>query len=70
MGLEWNDGGFEEFERQLNEQFSDGVKVPLDGSEVDAIRSVKEQLEAMGAEPNDLEVGKMVREVRESNRAD
>ena len=26
MGLEWNDGGFEEFERQLNEQFSDGLR--------------------------------------------
>jgi hypothetical protein len=67
VGLEWNKDGLSELQRQLEEQFSGGVNVPLGGSEEDAIRSVKEQLHAMGVTPNDAEIARIVRGVRESN---
>lgn len=70
MGLEWNEDGLSELQRQLEEQFSGGLDVPLGGSEEDAIRSVKEQLDAMGVTPNDAEIAKIVHDVRESNQRD
>jgi hypothetical protein len=66
VDLEWNDDGLEKLQRQLEEQFSGGIEAPLGGSEEDAVRSVKEQLVAMGTAPNDAEIAKMVREVREA----
>lgn len=51
-------------EQDLQHQFSAGIQIPLGGSEEDAIRSVKDQLEGMGVKPNDSEVEKMVRDRR------
>jgi hypothetical protein len=61
-----NEAGMAQLERQLQEQFSAGIQVPLEGSDADAIASVKDQLKNMGAEPNDAEVEKIVRDVREA----
>jgi hypothetical protein len=62
--FEINEEGMREFERQLEKQFSAGIQIPLDGSEDEAIRSVKDQLKKMGLTPNDAEVEKMVRGAR------
>jgi hypothetical protein len=59
-----NKAGMDKLQRDLEEQFSAGIQIPADGSEDDAIRSVKDQLEQMGVTPNDSEVRKMVRDVR------
>ncbi|WP_062894950.1 hypothetical protein [Mycobacterium avium] len=66
FNFELNKAGIEQFERDLQERFSAGIQIPLGGSEDDAIRSVKDQLEKMGVTPNDSEVQKLVREARES----
>ncbi len=44
------------FERGLEESLSMDIQIPQDGSEDEAIRSVKEQIEKTGATPNDSEV--------------
>ena len=41
-----------------------GWKVPVDGSEADAVRAVEKQMRAGGMEPNRAGVKKLVREVR------
>lgn len=66
MTLEWDEDGLEGLQRQLEMQFSDGLQVPLDGSEEDAIRSVTDQLRIMGVMSNDEEVVKIVRKPRDS----
>ncbi|CAN5875500.1 hypothetical protein BH09ACT7_BH09ACT7_29020 [soil metagenome] len=66
--FEINEEGMRQLEREPQEKFSAGIQVPLGGSEADAIESVKEQLRGMGAEPNDAEVAKIVREARETHR--
>jgi hypothetical protein len=48
MEIEWNEDGLAEFERQVKDQLSGDVEVPLDGSEDDAIRSVIQQLQSKG----------------------
>jgi hypothetical protein len=60
-----NKAGMKKLERDLEKQFSGGIQIPLDGSEAEAIRSVKDQLNNMGVTPNDSEVQKMVRDARE-----
>ena len=62
--FEWNEDGLQKLERQLQEQFSGGINVPLEGSEDDAIRSVIDQLTAMGVTPNEAAIAEKVREVR------
>jgi hypothetical protein len=59
-----NKAGMDKLQRDLEKQFSGGIEIPLDGSEEDAIRSVKDQLKEMGATPNDSEVEKLVRDAR------
>ena len=59
-----NKAGMDNLERDLQEKFASGVQVPRGGSEADAIASVKDQLIRRGATPNDAEVEKMVRDVR------
>ena len=54
----------EKLERYLQEEFCAGVQIPLDGSESEAIRSVRDQLTTMGVTPNDSEVEKIVRNAR------
>jgi hypothetical protein len=66
--FEINEAGMQQLERELQERFSAGLQVPLEGSEADAIESVKDQLRSMGAEPNDAEVEKIVRDVREAQK--
>lgn len=66
--FEINEEGMQQLERQLQERLSPGIQVPLAGSEADAIESVKEQLRGMGAEPNDAEVAKIVRNAREAHQ--
>ncbi len=46
-------------------QFAD-LRVPLGGSEDEAIRSVTEQLTSMGVTPNEAPVQKIVRQARDS----
>jgi hypothetical protein len=59
-----NKAGMDKLQRDLEEQFSAGIQIPADGSEDDAIRSVNYQLEQRGVTPNDSEVRKIVRDVR------
>jgi hypothetical protein len=56
-----------EFNRDFLDRLSKGFRVPLDGTEHDAILSVKDQFKAMGLTPADAEVAKMVHDAR--NRA-
>jgi hypothetical protein len=56
--------GMEKLERYLQEEFCAGVQIPLDGSESEAIRSVRDQLTTLGVTPNDSEVEKIVRNAR------
>lgn len=53
---------------ELNPRFlqglSEGFRIPLDGTEQDAILSLKQQLEAIGLTPDDAGVAKMVHEAR------
>jgi hypothetical protein len=62
-GFKINPAGIKKLERDIQKKIP-GVQVPLDGSEDDAIRSVKDQLKKMGATPNDSNVRKIVREAR------
>lgn len=64
--FEINEAGIEKLTHDLEQRFSAGIQIPLEGSEADAIRSVKEQLEKMGLTPDDSAVEKLVREARES----
>ncbi|APE17771.1 hypothetical protein BOH72_23420 [Mycobacterium sp. WY10] len=66
-GFEINEAGMAQLQQELEQHFSGGLQVPLGGSEEDAIRSVKEQLEALGATPDHAEVERMVRETRETH---
>jgi hypothetical protein len=61
-----NKAGTKKLEQDLEKQFSDGIQIPVGGSEAEAVRSVKDQLKKMGATPNDSEVRKMVRDTRKS----
>jgi len=63
--FEINEAGMQQLERELQERFSAGIQVPLEGSEVDAIQSVKDQLTSMGATRNDAEVERIVRDARQ-----
>jgi hypothetical protein len=69
MGFEWNNDGLEKLQRQLQEQFSGGVDIPLDGSEDEAIWSVINQLQGKGLTTNDAEIAKWVRDHRAANQA-
>ncbi|MFN6544743.1 hypothetical protein [Mycolicibacterium nivoides] len=60
-----NRADMRQLQRDLEKSLSSGVRVPLDGSEADAIRSVKDQLKKMGATPDDGEVRKIVRKARQ-----
>ncbi|WP_238963860.1 hypothetical protein KN248_013000 [Mycobacterium paraintracellulare] len=62
--FEINKAGMEQLERELQEQFSAGLQIPLEGSEDDAVRTVVQQLSNMGATPNEPEVRRIVREAR------
>jgi hypothetical protein len=64
--FEINEAGIEKLTRDLEQRFSAGIQIPLEGPETDAILSVKEQLEKMGLTPDDSAVEKLVREARES----
>lgn len=62
--LKPNKAGMAKLQRDLENKFSGGVQVPAGGSEADAVKSVKDQLKAMGVTPNDAAVAKMVRDAR------
>jgi hypothetical protein len=62
--INFNKDGMDQLQRDLEEQFSAGVKIPLDGSEEDAIQSVKDQLTNMGTVPTDDAVEELVRNAR------
>jgi hypothetical protein len=64
MDFKINQAGMDQLQRELEEQFSAGVQVPLTGSEEDAIQSVKNQLIGMGTVPNDEAVDQLVRNAR------
>ncbi|WP_139809358.1 hypothetical protein [Mycobacterium avium] len=59
-----NKAGMEQLQRDMEEKFAGGVRVPLDGSEENAVRSVIEQLQSMGVTPNDANVREIVRQAR------
>jgi chromosomal replication initiation ATPase DnaA len=63
--FEINKAGMDKLEQDLKKRFAAGIEVALDGSEDEAILSVKEQLKDMGVTPNDTEVERLVREVRQ-----
>jgi hypothetical protein len=56
--------GMMKFERGLEESLSMDIQIPQDGSEDEAIRSVKEQLKSLGTTSSDAEVRKRVRDAR------
>lgn len=64
MGFKFNADDMKERLRNLQERAGEGIGVPLDGSEEDAIRSVNDQLKKMGIEPNESEVRRYVRDAR------
>jgi hypothetical protein len=67
VDFEINEEGMQQLAQELEAQLPP-ISVPLEGSEADAVQSVKEQLIAMGAEPNDdAEIAQIVREARESH---
>lgn len=68
MGIKINPDAIKKLEQDLAKRFASGVKVPLGGTEAEAIRSVNDQLRKLGAVPNEAAVRKLVREKR--NRAD
>ena len=59
-----NQAGMDKLERELQEKFSGGIQIPKDGSEADAVQSVKDQLMGLGAAPNEAAVLQMVRDAR------
>ncbi|SDE28398.1 hypothetical protein SAMN04488581_3767 [Mycolicibacterium neoaurum] len=63
--FEINKTALKKIEKDVNKRLP-GVQVPLEGTEADAIRSVKDQLKKMGATPNDSAVRKLVHEARGS----
>jgi uncharacterized protein YpuA (DUF1002 family) len=63
-GFKENKAGMDKLRQELEQQFSAGVQIPLEGTEEDAIRSVKDQLKNMGVTPNDAEVERIVRNAR------
>jgi hypothetical protein len=65
MGLEWNDDGLEELQRQLQKKLRTGSNVPLGGSEAEAIHLVKDQLTGIGLTPNDADIEQWVRDLRQ-----
>lgn len=69
MKFEWNQDGLAEFERELKDQLSGDVEVPLGGSEDDAVRSVIQQLQSKGLSTNDAEVARWVRDHRTANQS-
>jgi hypothetical protein len=56
--------GMEELERELRAKFSGGIQIPKDGSEADAVQTVRDQLMGLGAAPNEAAVLRMVRDAR------
>jgi hypothetical protein len=69
MGFELNMDGMNEFVRNLEKQFSGKkIRVPLDGSDDEAMRSVKDQIKKLGLTPNDAEIEKYVRDARSKAR--
>jgi hypothetical protein len=63
-GFEFNEDGIEELRREIQRKL-DAVRVPQDGSEEDAVRSVETQYRAIGVEPTNHEaIRKMVRDAR------
>jgi len=48
MGFKLNRAGMERLQRELEEKFLGGLQVPKGGSEEDAVRSVRDQLEQLG----------------------
>ncbi len=61
-----NTAGMKKLVRDVEKRVSKGIQIPLDGSEDEAIRSVKDQLKKMGLTPNDSEVRRLVRDRRNS----
>jgi hypothetical protein len=53
----------EQLQRDLEQRFPAGVQVPLDGTEEDAVASVRSQIIAMGAEPDDEAIAEIIRNV-------
>ncbi|ORV91187.1 hypothetical protein AWC11_11310 [Mycobacterium interjectum] len=52
------------FDPEFEKRLSAGIRIPLDGTEHDAIHSVKHQMKEMGLTPNDAEVVKIVAAAR------
>lgn len=55
-----------EISRQVEKATGGGLKVPAEGSEEDAVRNVKAQIKKMGAEADDAEVRRIVRQARQN----
>lgn len=53
-----------EFNPDFLQWFSKGLRVSLDGTEDDAIHSVRHQLKEMGLTPNDAEIARIVHDAR------
>jgi hypothetical protein len=64
MKFEIDTAGIKKLVRDLEERVSDGIEIPLGGSDAEAIRSVTDQLKNVGITPNDTEIAKMVRDAR------
>lgn len=56
-----------EFNEEWFEGFEQGWKVPIDGSETDAVRSVSKQMRDAGIEPDQAGVLRLVRQVRSAH---
>lgn len=63
-GFGLNFDGMKKRLRDLDERASEGISVPLGGSDEDAIRSVNEQLRKIGLDPDESEVRRYVRDHR------
>jgi hypothetical protein len=61
--VEFDDGEFEKWERQVNEQLA-GLTVEETGSEDDAVADVKRQIEERGMSIDDADALRIVREAR------
>jgi hypothetical protein len=53
-----------EFNKEFFDGLSEGWRIPLEGSEYDAILAVKRQFEEMGIAPDDAGIAQMVRDAR------
>jgi hypothetical protein len=61
--FKFNEAGMKNLVRELKDQLGD-IQIPLDGSEANAVRTVKDQLRARGVAADDQAVEQLVRNAR------